>query len=110
LQETRHRAQDGLSLAGRAWGFGARALGRERQIRALPEPHGATPDLARALGRAPSTVSRELRRNTAAHDRAGYDGDLAHSRARARATRTKPGKLQVDKGLCTVIQERLEME
>src|SRR5947208_16521892 len=39
--------------------------------------------IARELGRAPSTVSRELERNTAPHDRS-YDGDLAHARARER--------------------------
>ena len=34
-------------------------------------------EIARELGRDPSTISRELRRNRAKHDR-GYDGDLAH--------------------------------
>lgn len=66
--------------------------------------------IARALGRAPSTISRELRRNTAAHDRAGYDGDLAHARTLTRATRTKPGKFQMDEELRIVVQERLGMD
>jgi transposase len=43
--------------------------------------------IAEALCRAPSTISRELRRNTLAHDRGAYDGDLAHARARQRARR-----------------------
>lgn len=41
-------------------------------------------EIARRLARSPATVSRELRRNTAAHDLGGYDGDLAHSRAQER--------------------------
>jgi IS30 family transposase len=40
------------------------------------------------VGRSASTVSRELRRGTAEHDRGGYDGDLAHARAQQR--RSKP--------------------
>jgi hypothetical protein len=32
--------------------------------------------IAQRLGQAPSTVSRELRRNVAPHGRGGYDGDL----------------------------------
>jgi DNA-binding CsgD family transcriptional regulator len=40
--------------------------------------------IAQELGRSPSTICRELRRYTAAHDRS-YDGDLAHIRARERA-------------------------
>ena len=38
-------------------------------------------EVARRLGRSPSTISRELRRNTARHDRGGYDTTLTHSRA-----------------------------
>ena len=39
-------------------------------------------EIATRLGLAPSTVSRELRRNTAEHDRGGYDPVLAHARPR----------------------------
>jgi transposase-like protein len=39
-------------------------------------------EIARRLGRSPSTVSRELRRNLRPHDGGVYDGDLAHARAR----------------------------
>jgi hypothetical protein len=41
--------------------------------------------IATILGRAPSTVSRELARNTVRHDRRGYEPVVAHARARARA-------------------------
>ena len=47
---------------------------------------GQPREVARRLGRAPSTISRELRRNTLRHDVGGYDGDLAHARARAAGT------------------------
>lgn len=46
-------------------------------------------EIARQLGRSPSTISRELRRNSASHDVGGYDGDLAHSRARERLERPR---------------------
>jgi IS30 family transposase len=41
--------------------------------------------IAFRLDRAPSTVSREVRRNRLAHERGPYDGDLVHARARGRA-------------------------
>ncbi|WP_446696866.1 helix-turn-helix domain-containing protein [Streptomyces himalayensis] len=42
-------------------------------------------EIAARLGRAPSTVSRELRRNSRPHDNGVYDADLAHHRCRERA-------------------------
>lgn len=50
--------------------------------------------IARALGRAPSTVSRELAANGG---RAGYAAWHAHQRARASARRPKPYKLRSGK-------------
>jgi Helix-turn-helix domain len=47
--------------------------------------------IAHELGRSPSTVSRELRRSRRPHDVGGYDGDLAHHRARERARRPRDG-------------------
>jgi len=47
-------------------------------------------ELADALGRAPSTISRELRRNATAHDGA-YRGEKAHSYAVARRRRCRRG-------------------
>jgi IS30 family transposase len=47
--------------------------------------------IATAIGRAPSTVSRELRRNTDAQGR--YRATTAHGLAYARASRPKPAKL-----------------
>jgi IS30 family transposase len=48
--------------------------------------------IARAIGRDPSTVSRELRRNVSPSPRR-YRAFPAHLRARERARRSRPGKL-----------------
>jgi IS30 family transposase len=66
-------------------------------------------EIARVIGRAASTVSRELHRNTLDHER-GYDGDLAHARARERARRPRRSRLFADRGLRAVVQEKLELE
>jgi IS30 family transposase len=65
--------------------------------------------IAEELGRSPSTVSRELRRNTAAHDRS-YDGDLAHARARERLRRPRRGRLLDDHELRGLVEAKLELE
>ncbi len=67
-------------------------------------------EIARRLQRAPSTISRELRRNTGPHDRGGYDGDLAHHRARERLTRPRGGRLLTDPVLCDAVQGKLDRE
>jgi transposase, IS30 family len=56
-------------------------------------------DIARRLGRSASTISRELRRNTAAHDVGRYDGDLAHNRARERTHSHHGSRLAIEPGL-----------
>lgn len=66
--------------------------------------------IATRLGRAPSTVSRELRRNTAEHDRGAYDPVLAHARARTAARRQRPGVLAHDEELHRMVQGRLELD
>jgi IS30 family transposase len=66
--------------------------------------------IAVLVGRSASTVSRELRRGTAAHDRGGYDGDLAHARAQQRRTRIRPGRLATDTELCGLVQDKLRLE
>ena len=67
-------------------------------------------EVARRLGRSPATISRELRRNTAAHDVGGYDGDLAHHRARERLERPRGGRLVSEPRLREAIQAKLELE
>ncbi len=67
-------------------------------------------EIARRLGRSPSTISRELRRNSAAHDVGGYDGDLAHSRARERLERARGGRFATEPGLREVVQAKMNLE
>ena len=61
-------------------------LERQRIATLRERGHGVR-EIARRLGRAPSTVSRELRRNLKPHDKGVYDADLAHARARDNARR-----------------------
>ncbi|QSR32195.1 IS30 family transposase [Nocardioides sp. S5] len=83
----------------------------ERQRIATLRRHGLSiREIARQLFRAPSTISRELRRNTSLHDVGGYDGDLAHSRARERVERPRGGRLATVPGLREAVQSKLELE
>jgi IS30 family transposase len=67
-------------------------------------------EIARRLGRSPSTISRELRRNSAPHDVGGYDGDLAHSRARERLERPRGGRFATEPGLREAVQAQMDLE
>lgn len=83
----------------------------ERQrIATLRHQGHSVREIARRLVRAPSTISRELRRNTAPHDVGGYDSDLAHSRARERIERTRGGRIATEPGLRDEIQAKLLCE
>jgi IS30 family transposase len=63
-------------------------------------------DIAARLGRAPSTVSRELRRNQAPDG--GYRPFRAHRMAQARRRRTGRGKIRRDPVLARFVQGRLD--
>jgi IS30 family transposase len=66
-------------------------------------------EIARSIGRHPSTVSRELRRNpTSGHGGPLYRATLAQFKADQRARRPKTGKLCADPGLRDVVQGMLE--
>lgn len=83
----------------------------ERQRIATQRRQGLTiRQIAQQLTRSPSTISRELRRNTSPHDVGGYDGDIAHSRARERAERPGGGRLLTDPGLRHAVQDKLASE
>jgi IS30 family transposase len=83
----------------------------ERQRIATLRRHGVSiREIARIIGRHPSTVSRELRRNTLAHDGGRYDGDLAQARARQRAHRPRRNRLSQDEQLRRVVQALLEQD
>jgi IS30 family transposase len=60
--------------------------------------------IAGRLGRAPSTVSRELRRNATA---AGYRPFEAHRRATARRARQHRRRIETSSGLLQVVSEQL---
>jgi Helix-turn-helix domain/Integrase core domain len=65
-------------------------------------------EIARQLGRAPASISRELRRNAAT--RSGgfeYRATTAQWHADLRARRPKPAKLAVNTELCRYVQDRL---
>ena len=94
------RPRRGRNLKGRCLTFSEReeiALGRAagESIRCI----------ARRLGRSPSTVCRELRRN--AERRGGYRATTAHALAWERAARPKPAKLHVNRRLREIVEADL---
>ncbi|MCX2729407.1 IS30 family transposase [Saccharopolyspora sp. NFXS83] len=83
----------------------------ERQrIATLHERGLSIRTIADRLGRAASTISRELRRNVRPHDRGCYDADLAHARARQRARRLRRARLILDSELRAMVQAKLELD
>jgi IS30 family transposase len=67
--------------------------------------------IARRLGRSPSTISRELRRNVATRGgKLEYRASVAQWKAEMVARRPKPAKLAVDPRLREYVQERLSGE
>jgi IS30 family transposase len=62
-------------------------------------------EISRRLGRSPSTISRELRRNAPA--RGGYRATTAQWHAERRARRPKPARLAINEELRRYVQERL---
>jgi len=65
-------------------------------------------EIARRLGRSPSTVSRELRRNASTRTfRLEYRASLAQWHAERRARRPKPAKLATNERLWGYVQDRL---
>jgi transposase, IS30 family len=63
--------------------------------------------IARSLGRSPSTISRELRRNGPAQ-RGGYRATLAQTKAEQRARRPKTSKLADNPRLRAEVRQMLE--
>jgi transposase len=81
------------------------ALEERLRIADLAPGGSGVREIARDLGRAASTISRELRRN--AHPRSfSYRPYAAQKRAEVRACRPKPGRLD-DPALAAVVEERL---
>jgi IS30 family transposase len=67
-------------------------------------------EIGRRLGRSASTISREVRRNRAAHWGVGYRAPVAQAKADTRARRPKPTKLACQPRLGREVQDRLEQE
>jgi IS30 family transposase len=90
-------------LSGRYLSFG------EREEIALLRVQGAgVRQIARLLGRAPSTISRELRRNAATRGgRLDYRASVAQWKADLVARRPKTAKLLANERLRDYVQERL---
>ncbi|MFF2469520.1 IS30 family transposase [Streptomyces mirabilis] len=86
------------------------SLLERRRIASLRERGLTIREIASRLGRAPSTVSRELRRNSRPHDNGIYDADLAHDRCRERAGRPRRAKLAADPELRAEVQAKLVLE
>jgi transposase, IS30 family len=81
----------------------------EREEIALLRARGCgVREIARAVGRAPSTISRELRRNAGTRSgRLEYRASTAQWHADRRAQRPKPAKLAVNTALRRYVQDRL---
>lgn len=82
---------------------------REREEIALLKVQGAgVRQIARAVGRDPATISRELRRNVATRGgKPEYRASVAQWKAELAARRPKPAKLVANPQLHAYVQERL---
>lgn len=77
---------------------------RERyQIEALKREGFSQTEIARSLGRSPSTISRELARNS---DAKGYRGSLAVKRTERRRRGAKK-RIKLDSVMCSIIRSLL---
>lgn len=82
------------------------SLFKRQRIASWHDRGASVREIARRIGRSPSTVSRELRRNVRDWDD-GYEPALAHLRARERARRPKLGKIERSPWLTKVLQAKL---
>ena len=90
-------------LSGRYLSFAER-----EEIALLRAQGGGVREVARQLGRSPSTISRELRRNAGTRTgRLTYRASTAQWHADRRARRPKPAKLAVNGELRRYVQDRL---
>jgi IS30 family transposase len=93
------RPRRGRDLKGRCLTFSER-----EEIAVARAGSESMRSIARRLGRSPSTVSRELARNTG---RGGYRATTAHAFAYTRACRPKPSKLATNVELRRQVEEHL---
>src|SRR3954447_20496625 len=81
---------------------------REREEIAVLRGRVSVREIARGLGRSPSTVSRELRRNGSGPRSQNYRATVAQSEADGRARRPKMAKLVGHPPLRAYVQDKLE--
>ena len=81
------------------------SVGEREEISVLRARGCGVRQIASVLGRSPSTVSRELRRNSSSRGR--YRAVSAQHLAEQRARRPKPAKLAVNARLRAFVQQRL---
>jgi IS30 family transposase len=79
----------------------------EREEIAVLRGQVSVREIARRLGRSPSTVSRELTRNVSASQPWLYRATMAQARADARARRPKPSKIASYRPLRDYVQDKL---
>ncbi|WP_202614172.1 IS30 family transposase [Marisediminicola antarctica] len=95
------RPRRGRALKGRCLTFG------QREEIAIRRAQGQSlRQIGAAIGRSPSTVSRELRRNAVVG--VGYRATSAHALAFERASRPKPAKLHVNAQLRGIVERDLK--
>lgn len=82
------------------------SLAEREEIACLRESEVGVREIARRLGRPPSTISRELRRNTTGSG-GRYRANPAQAQADARTRRPKPAKLATNLLLRREVQDRL---
>lgn len=97
------RPRWGRDLTGRSLSFEERQL-----IMVLKAERVSVRQIAARLGRAPSTISRELARNT--NEFGKYRATAAQARAFNRARRPKPAKLVVNTRLRRFVQAQLALK
>ena len=84
------------------------SFAEREEIAILREQGMGVRAIARAIGRDPGTISRELRRNAATRSgKLVYRASTAHWKAQRSAARPKPAKLAVNDRLRQYVQERL---
>jgi IS30 family transposase len=84
------------------------ALAEREEIAILKAKDCGVREIARQVGRHPSTISRELRRNAATRsDSSGYRAIAAQWHADRRARRPKVAKLAANEALQSYVQDRL---
>src|SRR3954469_10600984 len=84
------------------------SFAEREEIALLRAQGGGVREIARRIGRAPSTVSRELRRNAATRGgRLEYRASIAQGKAERAPRRPKTAKLVVNDRLRSYVQDRL---